>query len=195
MKKSGRITDQTVEAKKAAFLRVFEDTASVTRACKIVGINRERHYTWQKEDPEYKAKFAVALDRAADSLEDEAVRRAKRGVSKPVIYKGQMQYEVVRDENGAPVMLPGTDEPKIRPLVLREYSDTLLIFLLKGMRPDKYRDNWKGEISGPNGGPIELTSEALKNLSDDELANLIALTRKLASPGSDGGGTPPAAAE
>lgn len=35
----------------------------------------------------------------------------------------------------------------------RKDSDTLLIFLLKAHRPEKYRDRY--EISGPNGGPIQ----------------------------------------
>ena len=34
-------------------------------------------------------------------------------------------------------------------------SDTMLIFLLKGRRPGKYRDNSKVEISGPDGGPMQ----------------------------------------
>ena len=34
-------------------------------------------------------------------------------------------------------------------------SDTLLIFLLKARRPEKYRDNSKVEISGPDGGPMQ----------------------------------------
>jgi hypothetical protein len=38
--------------------------------------------------------------------------------------------------------------------VVREYSDTLLIFLLKGARPQKYRDNVRQEVSGPNGAPL-----------------------------------------
>ena len=33
-------------------------------------------------------------------------------------------------------------------------SDTLLIFLLKGMRPDKYRENRAVQVSGPGGGAI-----------------------------------------
>ena len=28
---------------------------------------------------------------------------------------------------------------------IREFSDTLLIFLLKGAKPSKYRDNWQGQ--------------------------------------------------
>jgi hypothetical protein len=48
-------------------------------------------------------------------LEDEAVRRAYEGVERPV-FQGGKQVGVVR-----------------------EYSDTLLIFLLKALRPEKYR--------------------------------------------------------
>ena len=33
-------------------------------------------------------------------------------------------------------------------------SDTLLIFLLKAAKPQKYRDYVRQEISGPNGGAI-----------------------------------------
>jgi hypothetical protein len=34
-------------------------------------------------------------------------------------------------------------------------SDTLLIFLLKGMRPAKFRDRHQIEHTGANGGPIQ----------------------------------------
>jgi hypothetical protein len=51
-------------------------------------------------------------------LEDEAVRRAYEGVEKPVCQMGK--------EVG----------------VIREYSDTMLIFLLKGLRPAKYRERY-----------------------------------------------------
>lgn len=35
-------------------------------------------------------------------------------------------------------------------------SDTLLIFLLKGRRPDKYRETIRQEHTGPGGGPVEI---------------------------------------
>jgi hypothetical protein len=190
--KKPRITDKTVAAKKAAFLRVFMDTASITRACEIVGMNRERHYTWLEKDPDYKARFAVAVDRAADRLEDEGVRRAKRGTEKWVMYKGQPCYDVKRDANGEPIRdKDGRFELDMRkPLVIREYSDVLLMFMLKGLRPDKYRDNWKGEITGPGGGPLQVTDPRLASLSDDELHQLHSIAQKFASVGSDRSGDP-----
>jgi hypothetical protein len=74
-------------------------------------------YVWRQEDEEFAARWKMALDIGADSLEDEAVRRARDGYDKPVYQGGQMVGTV------------------------REYSDTLMVFLLKGARPRKYRDN------------------------------------------------------
>ena len=39
---------------------------------------------------------------------------------------------------------------------VRKYSDTLLIFLLKGARPDKFRDNATIRHTGPTGGAIQI---------------------------------------
>lgn len=38
----------------------------------------------------------------------------------------------------------------------RTTSDTLLIFLLKAHRPEKYRERWQGEITGIGGGPVSI---------------------------------------
>lgn len=48
---------------------------------------------------------------------------------------------------------------------------TLSIFMLKGMRPVKYRDNARIEHSGPGGGAIPL---AVAGLPEDALRKLVA---------------------
>lgn len=50
-------------------------------------------------------------------------------------------------------------------------SDTLLIFLLKANRPDKYRETRNVEISGPQGGPIR---QQLVEIDDEERASRLA---------------------
>jgi hypothetical protein len=95
----------------------------------MAGIDKGTHYDWLRKDPEYKAQFEAAQVQAADILEDEAVRRAYVGVEKPITVAGKRE-------------------------VIREYSDTLLIFLLKGARPNKYRDNVRQEVTGPNDKPL-----------------------------------------
>jgi hypothetical protein len=40
----------------------------------------------------------------------------------------------------------------------RDYSDLLLIFLLKAAKPHKYRETRRLEVSGPTGGPVEIAT-------------------------------------
>lgn len=132
-------------SKQTAFLAAFRITASITAAAAACKIERQLHYRWLAE-PEYVTAFAQAKEEAAQTLEDEAVRRAKEGVEEPVIWKGEFCYE--RDSRGRRRLK--------KPLFVRKHSDALMIFLLKGFRPDKYRESFKAELSGPNGGPVEI---------------------------------------
>lgn len=113
LKKGARLTH------KQAFLAAFVRTASVTRAAKAAGVCREMHYQWKDTDPAYAANFAVAREKAGESLEDEAVRRAYQGTLKPVYYVGQLCGAV------------------------REYSDGLLSKLLSANLPEKYRERFE----------------------------------------------------
>ncbi len=121
----------TTELRKKAMLEAFAECGNVTLACEIANIGRTTHYEWLKEDEKYAKAFDNAMEQAADRLEQEARRRAVEGTTKPVFYKGE--------ECG----------------YIREYSDTLLIFLLKGARPEKYKERVHQEQTGPGGGPIE----------------------------------------
>ncbi len=86
-------------------------------ACKAAGVGRSSHYRWLEKDPEYRAAFDLAKEDATDALEAEAHRRAVEGVEEQVgWYRG---------------VAGGT---------VRRYSDVLLIFLLKSLRPERYRE-------------------------------------------------------
>ena len=108
--------------KKGAFLAAYGRIGNVTSAATLAGVDRTTHYKWLEEDAAYVQAFAAAKEEAADWLETEAHRRAFLGVLKPIHHKGE------------------------RVDYVREYSDTLLIFLLKGARPEKYRDIVRHEI-------------------------------------------------
>lgn len=125
---SGR-AERTPEAEDE-FLAAVETTGSVTAACKLVGLGRRTVYEWKEADPVFAARMEAAQDRGTDALEDEAVRRAVEGVDEPVFYQGAVAGYV------------------------RRYSDTLLMFTLKGRRPDKWKDRSAQEISGPGGEPL-----------------------------------------
>jgi hypothetical protein len=108
---------KTLQHKKRAFLAAFAETGNISAASRLTGISRQAHYEWMESDPDYPAMFKAADQQAAEALETEARRRAVQGTLRPVFYQG--------NECG----------------VVREYSDTLLIFLLKGAMPGKYKDN------------------------------------------------------
>lgn len=76
-------------------------------------------YYFKKKFKDFKRRWEDSIDYYEDMLLQEVDRRGRRGVKKPVYYKG----EVVGD--------------------IMEYSDTLLMFQLKSMRPKKYGDQKK----------------------------------------------------
>jgi hypothetical protein len=115
------------ERHKKAMLAALAITGNVTRAADAAKVGRTTHYEWLEADPGYAKAVGAAMDEAADRLEDEARRRAAEGL---VRYKFHQ---------GSPVLHPVTGEPYYE----LEYSDTLLIFLLKGARPHKYRDGYE----------------------------------------------------
>ena len=104
--------------KKKAFLAAFRETGNVRLACEAAQVGRSTHYRYLEADPAYEEAFELAKEDAADILEAEAKRRAIEGVEEATgWYKGK----------------PGG--------YIRRYSDTLLIFLLKGLRPEVYREH------------------------------------------------------
>lgn len=116
--------------KRAAFLQHLRETANVTASANAIGISRRRMYDLRDADPELAAEWDAAVEEAVDALELEMRRRALEGTDEPVFYQGE---EV------------GT---------VRKYSDTLAIFLAKAHRPDKFRERFSGELSGPGGVPL-----------------------------------------
>ncbi len=179
------------EQRQGAFLAAYRLTASITAAARACKIERDLHYRWMKEK-EYREAFLEAQDQAAQTLEDEAVRRAHEGVFEPNVYRGQFAYaqsDYVEDESGAFKLKRGA-----KPLGVFRQSDQLLQFLLKGLRPDKYRDSFKGDVTVAVSGEVSLETQKLAVLTDDELARLIEIAAKLtAAEPTAGGGTPPSA--
>lgn len=105
--------------KKVAFLLCLAQLGNRTRAAQACGMSTVLAWQWQRDDPAFKKCFIRAMEIASDLLEDEAVRRAAEGVIEPVYQGGR---------------LVGSK---------RVYSDTLLMFTLKGMKPEKYADRSK----------------------------------------------------
>jgi len=108
---------------KKGFLEAFRRTGNVSLACAATGLTRRRTvYEWQERDDEFAGLYRQAEIEATELLEAEAHRRAVFGVQKT---KG--------------VYFQGT---LIDTFTEQEYSDTLLIFLLKARAPEKYRERY-----------------------------------------------------
>ena len=110
--------------KKALFLKTYRLTGNVTRGAEAADIDRRTFYHWKDSDKKFTESAEDAENAYVDGLEVEADRRAHDGVEEPVFYQG------------------------VRCGTVRKYSDTLLMFRLNGLRPEKYKRVEKREISG-----------------------------------------------
>ncbi len=98
------------------FLAVIRETSNVTKAAQSIGMARQSVYDARARDPEFAALWDSAIEQGTDTLEAEARRRALDGVDRPVYFQGK------------------------RVGMTKEYSDPLLMFMLRGHRPAKYRE-------------------------------------------------------
>lgn len=142
----GTISDGT-PPKKERFLAAYAKVGVITTAADVAGCNPRAHFNWMRDDPDYPARFAAAKEQAADRAEQEIVRRAITGVDEPV-------YGTTY-ENGKPVGKKIVGH-------IRRYSDTLLIFWAKALRPDKFRERYEhtGHIDGPPTNLFQLIVQA-----------------------------------
>jgi len=125
------ITTKT-HAKKGAWLAAYATLGTVRGASEATGIAPSTHYDWLRKDPEYPARFAEAQAASAAVLEEEARRRATEGWEEPVFHMGEQC---------------GTK---------RRYSDTLLIFLMKGNQPAKFGDRIEQTHKGNADSPVHI---------------------------------------
>jgi len=110
--------------KAAKFLAALQRTGNVSRACKAEGIGRRTAYEWREADAEFAQQWDEAVEDGLDNAEQELYRRAVKGTLKPVFQGGKKVGSI------------------------REFSDTCLIFLLKGGRPEKYRERFEHDHKG-----------------------------------------------
>jgi hypothetical protein len=145
-------TDERVEL----FLAALSLGGTVTAAAEKANIGRRTVYDWKESDPEFAALFEDAYQRGIAVLEEEAVRRAYHGTERPIFQKGVQVGSI------------------------KEFSDSLLMFLLKSRDP-RFRDKATVEMTGAGGGPIKTEGGLdLTKLSTDELRNLYAIAQRAA---------------
>lgn len=116
--------------RKRAFLQHYVALCVIGDAATAAGVTRRTTERWRESDKEFSEDFKAAQQSVVEKLEKEAIRRAYEGYDEPVFQGGR---------------LVGT---------VRKFSDTLLIFLLNGAAPAKYRQ--RHEVTGADGGPVKI---------------------------------------
>ncbi len=115
---------------RAPFLKELRTRGNVRDACRAVRVDRHTVYYARRQalaarkpsapiPNDFAAQWDDAIDEAISKLESEVYRRAVIGRRDPVYYRGKKVGHIKR------------------------YSDQLLILLLKGHRPAKYRENYR----------------------------------------------------
>jgi len=103
------VSERFTAQRRQLFLATLAQQGNVQKAAKAIKISSRTCYNYRKADPLFAQAWDDAIRSAMDTvLEPEAMRRAVDGVLKPVYQGGELVGHI------------------------REYSDTLLIFLLKG---------------------------------------------------------------
>lgn len=114
-------------------------SGSISKACELASVTRSLFYTRRDNDEAFAKQCSDAIEESIEILELEARRRAHEGLERK------------KFDRGEPLLDPATGQQYIE----REYSDTLLIFLLKAHRPDKYRERQEvlhgGKIQNEHG--------------------------------------------
>ena len=116
-------THRTPQRARDAFMEALDRGMTVSGACKAASMGRSTAYGLRATDVEFAKAWDEAIENGTDVLEDEAFRRACEGVVEPIVSGGRQ----VLDTEGKPMML-------------RRYSDTLMVTLLKARRPERFRE-------------------------------------------------------
>ena len=98
------------------FLRVLAQTCNVSGACRLAGINRRTAYAAREAHEEFAEQWDEAIEQAKGMLLTEAHNRIFNGTT-----------ETHRDADGNVVR------------TIHKYSDTMLIFMMKGYFPEMFR--------------------------------------------------------
>ena len=131
--------------KKRKFLAAFSRSGRISVAAEAAEIHYSSHYIWLQRDKDYAQAFELAKEIAGDHWEDEITKRAFEGIDKPLFFKGKLTGDTIK-----------------------EYSDILAMFSLKGLRPQRYRDSYPIFPNGPTQFNILFTHQPNKTIGANE---------------------------
>ena len=104
---------QTDTKKKAMIGALQQSLGVVTSACKAVGISRETHYKWLREDVDYKFQVEDLSNIALDFAESQLHNQIKNGSTPATIFylktkgkkRGYIERQEIQHENLEPLTI------------------------------------------------------------------------------------------
>lgn len=134
--------------KKIHFVEIVSQTGQISLSAKVCGVSIVTISSHRKKDKDFDNAVRYALElfsvRQMEMAEKELYTRAVEGDEKELTYRGYKTGQKIKEK-----------------------SDILLMFMLKAMNPDKYRENTKVEQTNN-------VNVVVDKLSDAELTNIIA---------------------
>jgi hypothetical protein len=137
---------------KMVFLRSFARHGIISDGTVAAGITYRTYYRWKRDDETFNEDCKTAESMANDLMEREARRRAIDGFERPIIYQGEVTGEYT------------------------DYSDALLTTLMKGNKPEKYKE--RTQHSGSIGRPLTLDEET----KEDVVSSILGMIKNKPDP-------------
>lgn len=125
---------------KIRFLDAMERTLSLSNAAKSAGISSSAVHKAMRKDPVFAEAVEAARAVPLDRVEDALLERAVHGVSRFKSINGEKIEEKV-------------------------YSDTAALAILNAHRPEIYKRPNQVELTGRDGGPVEVSEVKSKLMS------------------------------
>ena len=113
--------------KQYAFIEALAETGIVEEACRRVGMSRTSADNLRRRPcgVHFRRAWEVAVDYALYRIEEDAFTRSRRGVARPIFYKGEQVGE------------------------WRHHDERLTMFLLRSRRPQRY-GKWIDRMIAPD---------------------------------------------
>lgn len=164
-------------AKQRRFLSAFRRCGLIAKSCEASEVSRTAVAKWRKSDERFADAFAEAREDAIETLEEVARRLATVGEERKKF-----------TAQGEPIIDPETGTQYVE----REVSVQALMFMLKSLRPDVYREKHELKHTGPDGGPVQVIAATHNQImsSPDLYAQVLALAEQIDAGAKPGGSIP-----
>lgn len=145
---------------------VATDSYTIAEVCQAVGIHRDTYYEWLNDE---KSDFSDAIKKAKDDFLKSIAIEAQKSLLKRVKgYEVEETKTVYSDNNG---------KPKIKERIVTKKhiapDIAAVIYTLSNVDPANWKNRQSAEITGKNGGAVEIKGEFdVTKLTEDELRRI-----------------------